>query len=200
MTMSTGRSLGDIYGRAQQTAPSGVQAAIDMANRMGINARDPRGNTRIGTQAELPPGVAAAAQAMGIPLSAQQGFGHQPVAQGGSAGVPTQAVGNAATQLATDNQRIAPGTPAAAAANPSGYAPQQIGGGDPNQHQMTTQAQAMIAEIMRRQAQSQGQRMVEDRGVYGGQQQAAAQPPMPPMALPQLFSGGTVMPPPPRRA
>lgn len=189
-----GRGLGDIYGRAQAAAPSGMDAAIAMAGRLGIPLNDPRGDGRVGTVA---PGELAAmemARKMGLPMPASPGQQAMPSAGANSGAAAVNPVQIAQDQRTNINSLPAPGAPG------GGQMQQQaMGGGDPNQHQMTAQAQAAIAEFMRQHGLSQGQRMVENRGVFGGQQQAAAQPPMPPIGLPQLFSGGTVMPP-PRRA
>jgi hypothetical protein len=73
-------------------------------------------------------------------------------------------------------------------APPLGVQAQPLAGGNPNAQQLSPEAQAMIAEMQRRAALSQVQRMTEDRGVFGGQMQGPPMAAAPPMNLPQLWA------------
>lgn len=196
------RTLADVYSGTQSPALSAAQLT---AARLGIpltssnQVADPTllngtrtlSDTRIAT---VDPALAAraadTAAKMGITVPIQQ---PQQVPTVPSPTAPAQspaataAIQQTQQQYADQQQQLADAIKRLTSQNAP---PTQPMAGNPNQQQLTPQAMAMIDMMRQRAAMTDAQRMVADRGVFGGQQQAAAMPAMPPMNLPALYAGG----------
>ncbi len=199
--VSTSRTLSDLVALNPSTSSTMANtlglpqinmdaAGLDLARRMGLSpaalgavAMTSPDGQRIGTAGPAPGVDAAYGNANTL------GFGgampSQPVQQApssvpGNTGVANTARPSAAATVAAQGSNIN-----TAAANPDGTRPMQSipTPGSQATNQLSPQAQAMIAEIMRQRARSTTQAAVENHGVFAGQQQGVQ---MPTMAMPAV--------------
>lgn len=180
------RSLADIYASAR-SAPrtSAAQNNPLLAATNGALAAS-RNGSHVAPQAQIPNYVAALIPGAHLNSTATQSVG---------AGNQNMGVANGVTPSGTMQINPSASIQNMPATQAPGMVQQQIGAQNPNQQQLSPQAQALFAELQRRAdlAKTQAgqlQLKTQDNGVFAGGQKAPQSAGPPQMSLPQLYAGG----------